>query len=61
MSEYLWSELINHKHDIVIPFLVIIVMIYHYLDRWWLFKKFDEVNDNLFFLFEEIEDKNSKN
>ena len=57
MNEYLWSELINHRHDIIIPLLVIVVIVYHYLDRWYLKKKFEEIIKYLNYTIEEIENK----
>jgi hypothetical protein len=55
MNEYLWSELINHRHDIIIPILVIVVILYHYLDRWYLKKQFEEMKKILFEIFDEVE------
>ncbi len=55
MNEYLWSELINHRHDIIIPILVIVVILYHYLDRWYLKKQFEEMQKILFEIFDEVE------
>ena len=57
MNEYLWSELINHRHDIIIPLLVIVVIVYHYLDRWYLKKKFEEMVEYFNYTIEEIERK----
>ena len=57
MNEYLWSELINHRHDIIIPLLVIVVIVYHYLDRWYLKKKFEEMVEYFNYTIEEIENK----
>ena len=55
MNEYLWIELINHRHDIIIPILVIVVILYHYLDRWYLKKQFEEMKKILFEIFDEVE------
>jgi hypothetical protein len=55
MNEYLWDELINHRHDIMIPITIIYITILYYLNKRarqidlgvyrpsWLIKKITEV------------------
>ena len=55
MNEYLWNELINHRHDIMIPITIIYITILYYLNKRarqidlgvyepsWLVKKITEV------------------
>ena len=34
MNEYLWQELINHRHDIMIPVLIVYITALYYLNKW---------------------------
>jgi len=52
MNEFLWNEIVNHRHDIVIPILVIVVIAYHYLDKWYFDIKFNK----LYKLLKEIKE-----
>jgi hypothetical protein len=33
MNEYLWDELINHRHDVMIPLLIIQTQILYFLNK----------------------------
>ncbi len=33
MNEYLWDELINHRHDIMIPILIIQTQMLYFLNK----------------------------
>jgi len=33
MNEYLWEEIINHRHDIMIPILIVQTQILYFLNK----------------------------
>ena len=46
MLEYYWQSLVEHRHDIMIPILIVYLIVDKFVDRWfwinWLRKEYGE-------------------
>jgi hypothetical protein len=44
MWEYYWQALVEHRHDIMIPILIVYLIVDKFVDRWfwinWIRKEF---------------------
>ncbi len=50
MWEYYWQSLVDHRHDIMIPVLIIYLIVDKFVDRWfwinWLRKEYGESSNS---------------
>ena len=46
MWEFYWEAIVDHRHDIMIPILIVYMIVDKYIDRWfwvkWLEDKFNK-------------------